>query len=44
MLGVGVGEGKGEGGKGELGWKLVLESVEVKESGILMTRYRVRYD
>ncbi|KAL2133162.1 hypothetical protein VTI74DRAFT_2823 [Chaetomium olivicolor] len=47
IVGKGVpmfGEGRGEGDTGEQGWKLQLEDVNRKESGILMTRYRVLYD
>jgi hypothetical protein len=37
-----AGDGDGDGGEGA--WKLVLEDVERKETGILMTRYRVVYE
>jgi dihydrofolate reductase len=42
MFGEGFSAGGGNGG--EDGWKLVLEHVERKETGILMTRYRVVYE
>jgi riboflavin biosynthesis pyrimidine reductase len=43
MFGEGMLAGDGDG-REERGWKLVLEDVERKETGILMTRYRVVYE
>lgn len=43
MFGEGVDDGSGKG-KGEEGWRLVLEKAEALDSGILMTRYRVVYE
>lgn len=42
MFGEGISAGDGD--RGEDGWKLVLEDVERKETGILMTKYRVVYE
>ncbi|KAK4152694.1 dihydrofolate reductase-like domain-containing protein [Chaetomidium leptoderma] len=42
MFGQGTEGKEGDGGRGW--WRLELEELEKKETGIVMTRYRVKYD